>query len=460
MTFVVDAPMTPPRALARPDGRDRAWRALQKSWADVHVFLTREFILDWVSPSITYVAGWRPEEMVGRNYEDFMHPDLAEEGLRIVMDMFEHPDGFDPADGEPPAELRALLSPAHVMLRTKDGRFLPVETRGNVHLNDPDIDGFHIVLRDVSDLDAQDRLLSLIAHDAPIEDVSAAIIRTVVTQVPGTYASLVFPCAETVDVPAELADDESLTVEVLAHVNDVMDRRELGHLPLRAPTKWRTAWTLPLVTPDGERSLAALVVWTESDGPPVSWLASILGRLARLGSIGLTRISDLEHLKRVAAIDPLTGLANRREFERSLLTACSEPVGRWALLYIDLDGFKLVNDVYGHAVGDEVLRETARRLSTVVRRGDIVARMGGDEFTILCPALPTQLEAQRLADRVLSAMDEPMRVPGVNADLEVGASVGFATTDLPSDVPRLLGRADVHMYANKASRRAARRAEV
>ena len=444
----MDIVFSPPRGSSRADASERAWRALKKGWADVHVFLTPEFVVDWVSPSVYYVLGWQPSEMIGRNYEDFTHPDLAEEGFRMAVDMHRFPNGFDPADGIP--DEVSVVCPAHVVLRRADGKFIPMESRGNIHFGDPAIAGVHLVLRDVTDLQAQDRLLSLIAADAPVEEVFHAIVDTVVTQVPGTSASIVSPGADclTIEVPSgslEVVDREAL----LACVNRVLGSGTFEFLSLSQHTPWHTVWVLPLTTPDLQVSLATLLVWTASDGAPVSWVESILTRLARLGSIGLARISDLEQLRRAAAVDPLTGIANRREFERSLMLASRQATGRWAVFYLDLDNFKEINDRYGHSVGDEVLVETANRLSSTIRGGDLAARIGGDEFTILCANLSCDADAHLVAERIQTATSRPMSLKSLGSDLQVGVSMGFSITDTPGDVEHLMVRADDRMYKAK-----------
>jgi diguanylate cyclase (GGDEF)-like protein len=139
--------------------------------------------------------------------------------------------------------------------------------------------------------------------------------------------------------------------------------------------------------------------------------------------------------------DPLTGLANR-----SVLTAELERPGPIAVLYLDLDGFKQVNDTHGHAAGDLVLSTVAKRLSAAVRATDLVVRLGGDEFVLLCPGLP-EAEAIRLAERVLSDVASPIAFRG--EPLDIGASIGIAAYG--DDVPEsdVLRSADMAMYQAK-----------
>jgi diguanylate cyclase (GGDEF)-like protein len=134
--------------------------------------------------------------------------------------------------------------------------------------------------------------------------------------------------------------------------------------------------------------------------------------------------AQLEHQ---ATHDPLTGLPNRPLFQElgEQALARSDRYGTTvAVLFLDLDRFKPVNDSFGHAVGDELLVQIARRLRSAVRRGDVVARFGGDEFVVLCEHPAGRSEMTELARRLIDALSHPVEIAGVSAS--VGASVGIA----------------------------------
>ncbi len=177
----------------------------------------------------------------------------------------------------------------------------------------------------------------------------------------------------------------------------------------------------------------------------------LLFRVVRRASRRL-RIQAQEN-ERLALQDPLTGLPNRRllaeRLERSA-TLSARTGGNVALLLLDVDRFKEVNDTLGHDRGDRLLQQVAQRLSAAVRDMDTVARLGGDEFAILLPSVASVADAEHLADRVLKTFSEPFELDGL--DLQVDTSIGVAVLpDHADDVTTLMRRADVAMYVAKTS---------
>jgi diguanylate cyclase (GGDEF)-like protein len=151
-----------------------------------------------------------------------------------------------------------------------------------------------------------------------------------------------------------------------------------------------------------------------------------------------------------AAHDPLTGLANRLLL-RERTSAALEEDGCSALLLIDLDHFKEINDTLGHAAGDILLQEVARRLLSAVAREDLVARLGGDEFAILLTGLTEPAQAESVAERILAALGQPVDYQGLH--LSVEGSIGVASYPHDAeDAEELFRRADVAMYQAKADR--------
>ena len=174
---------------------------------------------------------------------------------------------------------------------------------------------------------------------------------------------------------------------------------------------------------------------------------------ASLTSANTQLQSANNELQRRAFLDPLTELPNRVLFEDRLAHAMSRGEGRSAhkvaVLFVDLDGFKPVNDSLGHAAGDGVLRAVAARLSAVARDSDTVARIGGDEFVVLAEDLIDATDAVTLAARVVEALAAPL----VHEDrtLQVSASVGIAVFPDHGPGPQMMANADAAMYAAKRS---------
>jgi diguanylate cyclase (GGDEF)-like protein len=159
-----------------------------------------------------------------------------------------------------------------------------------------------------------------------------------------------------------------------------------------------------------------------------------------------------EALHKLATRDSLTGLANRAFLNDALTIALrrrmrtKETLG---VLFCDLDGFKQVNDVHGHQSGDTVLRAVAERLHGAARASDLVARISGDEFVIVCPALAAAEDLDDIAARLVAAVAEPIDVAGVR--IEPCLSVGMTLARDGDGVDQLLGRADAAMYDAKRS---------
>jgi diguanylate cyclase (GGDEF)-like protein len=162
---------------------------------------------------------------------------------------------------------------------------------------------------------------------------------------------------------------------------------------------------------------------------------------------------DKQYKEYQALHDPLTGLPNRRLFyDRSdQAIAGGRRSGRSvALMLIDLDRFKEINDTLGHGIGDQVLRQIGTRLEGTLREADTMARVGGDEFALLLPQVSHPLDAVEVADKVLRALEAPFTVGGMS--LDVDASIGIAISpEHGRDVHALMQRADIAMYEAKAS---------
>lgn len=179
-----------------------------------------------------------------------------------------------------------------------------------------------------------------------------------------------------------------------------------------------------------------------------------------VGYVKILRDATLTHrlheqLARSARVDALTGVANRAEFNDRFIdmTAAASRHGQWLIVQmIDLDHFKLVNDKFGHQVGDQLLQKVARRLCNSVRGTDFVARLGGDEFVVLQPDTLKPEAGGVMAGKLLNALAQPFYIEGL--DVRIGASIGISVFPRDAvDPQQLLRKADLALYKIKAEER-------
>jgi diguanylate cyclase (GGDEF)-like protein len=201
-------------------------------------------------------------------------------------------------------------------------------------------------------------------------------------------------------------------------------------------------------SPRGESAHARLARSIPSE------LAVLLAEIERLQAELKAEQARVKELEASADTDPLTNVFNRRGFDRELKRSLAYVQRYWtraALIYVDLDGFKGVNDTHGHAAGDAVLRAVAAKLVGSVRASDTVARLGGDEFGLILWNLS---EADAAAKTwALEAAITEATVAWDGTTLAVGASIGFAMLGPADELAEVLARADHAMYARKAARK-------
>lgn len=196
----------------------------------------------------------------------------------------------------------------------------------------------------------------------------------------------------------------------------------------------------------------------ELRGDKVRWLNIVLTPLEQAEGVLQGVVNDISNNKadlakarRMAEQDTLTGLFNRRGFERLARplvqhVSANKAIG---LLLIDLDGFKQVNDTYGHAVGDHLLVAVSRRIESVVRANDYVVRMGGDEFLVLLRNVPARAVVELVAGKIVAALQRPFELDGVQPT--IGASVGAVWVDQACELGAVIKEADELMYQAKST---------
>ena len=377
-------------------------------------------VITRVDARLTAMLGWTAAEMIGRRSLEFMHPDDHERAIAQWL------------------EVRSTHASQRVRVRHRhrDGQWLWVEIENTfLGLADPEATVVSTLITDISDEMAahetvrqQERLLRRLADSLPIGLLVIAEDRTVVFASAGLPRVLGVTSVATLD-------------ELLARVH-AADRPRLDEA-LAATLHLHTDCELEvrLGEADGEHRFCrvTLAALTEEEG--------LRGAVASVADV--TASSRLrEELATRATYDALTGCHNRASARAELDRALAGPgAAHTAAYFVDLDGFKAVNDSYGHVVGDRLLVEVARRLAGVLRADDTLGRWGGDEFLVVCPQVRTSCEALSLVARIEGALSPPVRVDGY--ELRVAASVGYAVAGPAADAEDLIARADAAMYAAK-----------
>jgi diguanylate cyclase (GGDEF)-like protein len=214
------------------------------------------------------------------------------------------------------------------------------------------------------------------------------------------------------------------------------------------------------------RSVADAVVGLEKPDGSVVWLQLTSQPLVNPADEDpyelVTSFTDItatraahQRMEDLALHDPLTGLPNRAQLVNRIdraLRRIDRDGGNVAVLFLDLDGFKPVNDTHGHEAGDELLCQVGRRLVGTLRPTDTAARIGGDEFVVVCDRVANDDEAARVAERITEALAPTFRIG--NAEVRVGVSVGYAVSGpTMRTAGDLLRRADAAMFTVKRGRR-------
>ncbi len=407
---------------------EQRFKAMVQHASDIILVIGADGRFRYVSPAFELVLGYPADSVVGRHGPEFAEPNDVEH-LRAVIE--------GSVAGRPSrAEVRML----HV-----DGRWIWFEVTVTNLFDDPSVAGWVANLRDVTErkqaeialLEAQEAFRHAF-DDAPIGMALVGLDGRILRANRSIGELWGRPKDELVGVAVREVthpdDQEASAVELRRLLNGDVDRYDMEKRYMR---------------PNGEVVWAALSVSLvrDADHRP----AYCIGQLEDITE----RRALGDRLAHEAAHDPMTGLPNRVRFlDRLLLAlqAADREQRRVAVLFVDLDQFKLINDGLGHASGDQLLSTIADRLRRALRPGDVVARFGGDEFTVLCCDVAGENAALDLASRLAAAIAEP--VPLGAGEVFITASIGIALSGAAGDTPETLLRdADTAMYRAKADGR-------
>lgn len=418
--FVVDL-TDQKRAEEALRSREALFQALLERASDVAVVAAPDGTVVYANATVSRF-GYTPEQVVGQPGFDFVHPEdrhLVEEAFALVQ--------------EQPVEAASQV----YRHNHADGRFRWVEAWMSNRISDPQIGGIVVNLRDVTSRVESDRALqeSQERYRAIVETAQEGIW---VADLQGRTLYANQKMADIFGRPLEELYDrrvpDLLDADAAAMVRRrLLERRAVG----------TEEYEFDVRHPDGtSRSLKVC-------GSPL-WD----GEREYVGSLGM--VSDITELKRVerelrrqALYDHLTGLPNRSLLQDRLEQAngrhargVSESV---AVLFLDVDHFKLVNNSLGHAAGDELLSQLAARLKSAALPGETVARFGGDEFVVLVEGVTT-VEARALSGRMLAVLDEPFDIGGRTVHVTASAGIASSAVCPPGE---LLQAADAAMYVAK-----------
>jgi diguanylate cyclase (GGDEF)-like protein/PAS domain S-box-containing protein len=389
-------------------------------------------------------------EVLGENFVEWIHPDDLERALEVVSLMGD--GGFE----ETP------VTPATYRVRCGDGSWMALEVNG-AQLAEPDGSGDVVTIcRYSGDRVLHDEILDRLTGGDSVEDVLALVPDLGHWRHPTERYAVAFTGDDGErhsvgnTLPAELSGEilepgqpwaQALRLgkEVVVEADELDDDLR----QLAAKEGLNACRVVPIADPTGDLG-ATITVWSTPTGPPITIHRFALDTMERVIALILRWRQQVRQLTRAALTDHLTGAASRSRFFAALDKPTPAAEGHLAaILYVDLDRFKPVNDEYGHSTGDEVLVEIAARIASVVRPSDLVARIGGDEFAVLCRDLGHIDEATIIADRVIEAVGRPVPV-GAHL-ISVDASVGIATTlDDSIDGDALLESADAALYDAKS----------
>lgn len=372
-----------------------------------------------VDDNATALLGWSREHLLGRQTLELVHPDDVERAVESWLAM----RTMDPDDVR-----------TQVRLRHVDGHYVWLEVTNTNHLDDPDIGCVRSTFVDISDemaaleaLHARERLLHRLAETLPI---GVCHLRP----------------------DGQVAHTNPPLIELLGPVDSVRsivdrvleDDRELLQLAIDRALEGRPIdLEVGVEHAEGDRRCELTFRTMDNDDDStdgVVMCATDVTDRSRLRA-------ELEHR---ASHDDLSGCLNRSATVAALERALRDQ-REVTVAYIDLDEFKSVNDDLGHAAGDEVLRVAAARLRSVIRSGDVVGRVGGDEFVIICPQGVEPIDLPPFVARLRHAICGDVSFARNRIGLQ--ASIGAAVS-LPgeTDAESLLSRADAAMYIDKAAR--------
>ncbi len=299
--------------------------------------------------------------------------------------------------------------------------------------------------------------LAMVAQNLPLSRVLNQICHDFKKLVPNSCMNLLIPNTEFTQLCTPFEQTNSLLptqVELTAaDLPPAQAARQRHSIMTTAVEGWSNLghwWCQPFFDTDDQLAGVVQLAWPSEIKEPTA-TPSLLERITQLMALALQSSHQIEQIRWLAQHDSLTGLYNRQRLNELLLAQCRQAEHRqqgFALFFIDLDGFKAVNDRFGHNAGDALLIELAQRLQAQLPKDNVIARLGGDELVVIATHVTHDDEAFAAGNQLICSISQPFSYHG--EQLQVGASVGFSIYPDQGTTPRaLLTRADNAMYLAK-----------
>ncbi len=347
-----------------------------------------------------------------------------------------------------------------------DHTAIPIEYTSTAIIDQHEILGAVIAFRDISDrkraealMHGQNDVLKMIAKSTALSSILNKVSHYVEDQ-SSAHLCMIYSFDQDRDLWNNLTETPLLSVKLLEEfrglnktthlcktTNDTQKQTWWEHLTIPFANKYSSCLITPIRSLKG-KVLGILVSYFPSTLDVHTFDFQIAESYAGLSGLAIERKQQELAVQQLAYTDTLTGLGNRKYFQECLSRAIETIKNsdyQLAVLFLDLDQFKMVNDTYGHEIGDKVLKIVGKRLRKGIRKHDSLARLGGDEFTILLPKIRNNVEALEVANRILTIINKPISLSGKHIPLSTSIGISYYSGE-EDDFLQLIKNADKAMY--------------